>query len=390
MPIDTSIYNNIQQFKAPDMQEAQAKAASLSGLAMQQAHGMKQMQQEDKEAQYTDHLRKASQFGEELDGLVSMKPEERAAYYPKWRETVVSKGLMGEQDLPPEYDDGYTRQLYQRRMQTKEGMESQLAKLKIQNQGLEGQKTKAEIAKLYAEAKHKGSNDPLANAMAMMDMREQYKKRDEQEKIKNYSKVGGWQLAEDATPTMQDSKLFKEGASETRVLMGSLNRLQELVDDHGTEAYGKNAREMEKLIRDIQLQAKGPAMYQLGVLTGPDMGLLEQIVDADPTSFTANLNPLGAARAKDSLQSLRDLVNRNIEAKAVTYGFQPTDEWKSIAGGPQKKKSLDRNSGSVNAGEMTNTQNTPKTSEDAEAIHWAKQNKNDPRAKQILQLHGEE
>ena len=68
----------------------------------------------------------------------------------------------------------------------------------------------------------------------------------------------------------------------------SMDRLIELVDEHGTETLPSNARqEMRTLYKDAMLQAK--EIYNLWVLNWPDLDIMEWVIP-DPTARGAKLN----------------------------------------------------------------------------------------------------
>lgn len=61
MSIDASIYNNIKQFETPSYADAQAKAMSMSQMAMQNQHMSSQMKS-DEENQKLEYAKKYKQW----------------------------------------------------------------------------------------------------------------------------------------------------------------------------------------------------------------------------------------------------------------------------------------------------------------------------------------
>lgn len=387
MPIDASIYGNLKTMDMPTAGDAQAKAMSLKALSAQQQKG-------EREEKYASHLQKASVYGNALEGMAGMSPEERAANYPKVRQQLIQDGVLGEADAPPSYDDRFYQQHLMKFRQTKEGLEKQ--------------KTMAEIENL--KRKGTGADDPLARQMAMLDYREQMAKRKQDEEMRRYSQVGGWKLAEGATPTADDAKKFKSGISAAKSLLGNLNEYQNLVKEYGSEAGGKVAQRMDSLVRDIQLTAKNEDLYSLGVLTGPDLGLLDEIIGTAPTGVGSKLNPTAwfGSKADNKSQQFRDMINRRIDAKASTYGFEANPEWRELAAGgakPTEEKGGSPLGGNkVMAAErqtddgsrvwkdlgITAKKAASMGTGDLDAIKWARKNPNDPRAKTLLELNGVE
>jgi hypothetical protein len=150
------------------------------------------------------------------------------------------------------------------------------------------------------------------------------KNKNEQER-REYSNVGGWRLKPGATPTMDDAKQFKEAAVSAGNMSKAIDDLMSLVNQHGTEVAPTQAKSlMQAKLRDIQMLAKSPALYQLGVLTGPDMQILEQVT-SDPTSWASHINPWGGDNAIKNLQALKGNLGRNLQARSKVYGFEAAD-----------------------------------------------------------------
>jgi hypothetical protein len=144
MPIDTSIYGNIREVEAPDMLGMAQKGLSLKSLSMQQARESQQMDAESKENQYKDHLRKASMFGESLDSLAGLKPQERMAAWPQERARLLQSGIIKPEDAPEEHDEGLFRQNLTRWHQSKEHLDKELQRAQIANTQASATKTKQE------------------------------------------------------------------------------------------------------------------------------------------------------------------------------------------------------------------------------------------------------
>jgi hypothetical protein len=359
MTIDASIYSQLRPVEMPSMLDSAAKAANLSSMALQQKRGMKQMEREDKEAQMAQQQQRLSVLGGAVDALAGMPEPERAKAYGSVRAQVMQSGLFNPQDIPEEYDPGLFRQT----------ASSVLPMYRQSKEYIERQKTMAEIANL--ERKASGDDDPLARQMAMLDARDQMEQRKKQRELQKYSQVGGWKLSEGATPTMDDAKKFKSGVSAARGLLVNLNEYQSLVEKYGSEVGGKVAQRMDSLARDIQLAAKNEDLYGLGVLTGPDLQILEDIISA-PTGLGAKLDPMSGSRAANKTQQFREMLNSKINAKAKTFGFEPEAEWSQLAQGRRRGKDGDGFGPSARADEPT--------PEDMEAKHWLSRNPNDPDA----------
>lgn len=321
MPIDTSIYQQIKPIEMPSALDSMGKAMTLKNLAQQGMIQEKQMAREEQESKLKSHLQRASIFGNAMEGLAGLTEAERAANYPKVHAELTQAGVITpEQGIPAEYDPGFYRQNLFKYRQTKDYLDKQL----VQSQ----------ITKNIADANRKETADPVARQVAIMDARDQKEQRKKAREIQQYSQVGGWQLKDGATPTLDDAKKFKAGVSAARALLGNLNEYQSLVNTYGTETGGQVAQRMDSLARDIQLTAKNEDLYGLGVLTGPDLKLLEELIQA-PTGIGSKLNPMewGGAKASNKAQQFREMINTRLNAKAKTYGFEPEPEWTKLAAG---------------------------------------------------------
>lgn len=129
--MDTPNYGLLRQVEMPSILDSRTKAANLSGMAMNQARGEKMMAREDQEAKHMEHLRKASVFGNALESLSGLPPQERAAAYPQLRHELVRDGVLGEQDAPSEYDDTYYNGSLRKFRQSKEGIDQRLKNAQI-------------------------------------------------------------------------------------------------------------------------------------------------------------------------------------------------------------------------------------------------------------------
>jgi uncharacterized phage infection (PIP) family protein YhgE len=328
MPIDASIYQALRPVQVPSALESRSRALQVTGQTMQNMASAKQLEAADRQEAAAAQKQRISAIGNALEGIAGLSDEQRATAYPQVRQELIKQGLIKPQDAPEQYDPGLYRQT--------------LMGWRNSDEYLSRKEKLAKIAKLEAEAKNGGKNgDPLARQMALADYRDglaRKQKADEQAaELKRNTQVGGWKLADGATPTADDAKKFKSGVAAARSLLNNLNEYQALVDEYGSEMGGEVAQKMDSLARDIQLSAKNEDLYGLGVLTGPDLALLEEIIEA-PTGLGANLNPFAGSKAVNKAQQFREMLNTRIGAKAKTYGFEPEEEWTTLAQDSPKEK----------------------------------------------------
>lgn len=291
------------------------KAMAIRGMMSEQSAREQKAKQEQ-------IARSLPAVGSAMESLAKMPVEARAAAYPQVRAGLIKAGHINPADSPEQYDDNDFNQQFAELQSTKEWQEIK--------------KLQAETAKASADANRKPGDDPFTKSVKLMDYKDQREKAKRDEEMRRYSQVGGWQLSEGATPTQDDAKKFKAGVSAARTLLENLNEYQTLLANKGSEYGGKAAQRMESLARDIQLSAKNEDLYGLGVLTGPDLELLESLIQS-PTGLSDQIGWWQGDRARNKAQQFREMINTRIDSKAKTYGFEPSSEWSTLASGGAKK-----------------------------------------------------
>jgi hypothetical protein len=99
--------------------------------------------------------------------------------------------------------------------------------------------------------------------------------------------VPGFERTGEVMPKPEEAVKFRKATATADQLKTKLKRLRDLVTKEGSFGmFGNDAAEMQSLATEVQLLAKSPEMYELGVLTGPDMSLLEKIT-ADPSGMSS-------------------------------------------------------------------------------------------------------
>lgn len=100
-----------------------------------------------------------------------------------------------------------------------------------------------------------------------------------------------------------------------------MDDLIKLVNENGTEnPYTETGRKMTASAKNLQLIAK--EIYNLGVLNGPDLSLMESII-ANPTDLTANT--LGSFQDYGSLlKEAKKTILQNVVSQAKSAGLEYT------------------------------------------------------------------
>lgn len=320
MPFNTSMYDKLGAAEYYSPLDSERKAMTLKQLGMQNQAAEATLSADAKS-------RKVKALGETLEKIAGLPEDQQESVYNQEQDRLLQAGVIDQKEAMP-FDRGSLASAFKSWRDSREYQD-------VLKPRLENRKTEAEIGALKAKARPDA--DPVSRWMSQQDYKEKKAKQKSEEEMKRYSNVGGWKLSDGATPTPDDAKKFKNGAAAARSLLGSLNEYQSLVQKYGAEVGGPVAQKMDSLARDIQLSAKNEDLYGLGVLTGPDLALLEEIIQA-PTGKIDAINPWAGGKANNKAQQFREMMNMRINSKAKTYGFEPDAEWRQLAAGNPKPK----------------------------------------------------
>jgi hypothetical protein len=142
----------------------------------------------------------------------------------------------------------------------------------------------------------------------------------EQEKLESslWSKLKEKRVAgQTLTPKMVDDVSRKTASTST--LFSYLDNIQGLIKKHGTEQMPTEAKaQLQSSMRQLQGLLKSEDFINLGVLTGPDLGFLEDIT-GDPTS----IYNVRADRILSRLNELDKGTLTKFNNDLVVNGFKP-------------------------------------------------------------------
>jgi hypothetical protein len=143
--------------------------------------------------------------------------------------------------------------------------------------------------------------------------------------------IPGWARNPNVRVDEPDVRMLRDASAQTQTLKAGLDKLEALFRKHGNTKLPSAERAAVKLlVTDLKLQAKGPAMYQLGVLSNQDNELLSQVVP-DPAGGSGTLSDFfsGGQNTLSKLSTLRGQLDDRINAKMSSRGY-------SRQGGPKK------------------------------------------------------
>lgn len=115
-----------------------------------------------------------------------------------------------------------------------------------------------------------------------------------------------------------DPQLAKDFIQKVKPMGDTVRKLKDTITQvDKLNKWNFNDRQaLESIMTDLQLTLKDEENYKLGVLTGPDMDLLQKIT-GDPTSLSPIVNT--KVRLQQALKNIENKMNNKIE----NYGFDP-------------------------------------------------------------------
>lgn len=209
-----------------------------------------------------------------------------------------------------------------------ERLQGLLAGLQSRRQGLENLQLKDQLGREEEARKYAHLEKMKEKELGRTLIADQ---RKQQEKVGKVA-VPGFSIEDkDFLPTPQDAKNLKAGVAQAGQLKDSINAFKRKVQEvGGAEMVGKDADDLNKMRKAIMLNAK--ELLNLGVLNGPDLDLLENLIP-DPTSIGSNIRDVlefipGVSSPSEVINTqLDDFVEGNIDSKvrglARAAGYAP-------------------------------------------------------------------
>lgn len=152
--------------------------------------------------------------------------------------------------------------------------------------------------------------------------------------------VPGYERTGEVLPKAEEAAKLRVAAANAEQLNSKLRRMKDLVKQYGSFEYGgEGGTEMESLATEIQLLSKSPEMYQLGVLTGPDLSLLQKIA-SDPSS-ASSLFSRDSSRQKQIDSQIKSISDK-LSSVTKASGYRPKGELGQINGEMQEPQPVER------------------------------------------------
>jgi hypothetical protein len=133
--------------------------------------------------------------------------------------------------------------------------------------------------------------------------------------------VPGLEVVPGETPTPKDAETLKSIMSANGELKRSVKDLRALHQKYGTEMGGKGGVPMRQTMTAIKLAAK--TIADLGALSGPDQGLMEDLAGGDPTTIEASAKAFfGVDNTADAMAQLERWAENRISAALEARGYR--------------------------------------------------------------------
>lgn len=297
------------------------------------------------------------------------------ASYDSARQTLIQRGIVKDQDMPMQYDKGWVDNHYRAALtaedQLKQKMQQQDLASKEKWNGVDADLKRQE---LYSRA---------------LDRKEARDERRFQAGIKMDEKNEQLTTPFGLAHTVDDAKKIKEGFESKEAFDNKLNQMIALREKHGGGAVlnREDVARGKQLSKDLLLEYKN--MAKLGVLSKSDEDIINAIIPEDPLEYNSPFSALtGQDPTLNRLKEFQKDSDENFRSRVATRvrGQQ------AIAGGDSSQR-IQKDSGfnlipeaHAGAGNFESLLSVAPQmqGQDVEALKWASQNKNDPRAEKIL------
>lgn len=201
--------------------------------------------------------------------------------------------------------------------------------------------------------------DPMANELREQRLQDIKTRAEEKDMALQVPGVG-------KAMTPQDAKDLKEATRAKQNFDSKIDEMIALRKEFGGEVLNREAVERGKqLSNDLLLEYKN--MAKLGVLSASDEKIINSIIPKDPLEF--KLSGTGGDPILNRLAKFKEDANKDYQAN-LGLRLRPGQEQKGLLA------------------KQAPTQEAPKSAKDLAAIEWATKNQNNPKAQEILKLHG--
>lgn len=138
-----------------------------------------------------------------------------------------------------------------------------------------------------------------------------------------YGPAGSVDIAEPTGPTKVESSAFRKGKASSDTLLQTLDEFKTAENDAGWLEKGASVvglpTDLNTKYNNAALLAKGDELYALGVLSGPDLNIIQKTI-GDPSTWG------GASASSETIgkqvETVKTLVKRGLNNKAKSLGLE--------------------------------------------------------------------
>lgn len=139
------------------------------------------------------------------------------------------------------------------------------------------------------------------------------------------SPLAGYDKADDTPIDAVSARQLKEASGDLAKFNNQMTELEAAVRNASKKDLANPmsnvSKDIKNRLRDLQLTYKSDAFAKLGVLTGPDLQLLEEVIE-NPGSVSNLLS--GKDGVLQRYKNVKARVGQNFNSKAESYGLVPT------------------------------------------------------------------
>lgn len=180
---------------------------------------------------------------------------------------------------------------------------------RLNNEGRLGRDTSIKAAQIAASTNRQEARDVRADVKETKATEEASKQA-----LPGYEHDPAVQVS----PTAVDN--LRVGHAESKVMSKLIDELDGLVAKNGIKVWPDSDKvKMQADLKQLQLKAKGKAFAELGVLSGPDLAILEDLT-GDPTDVMSVFKG-GAEGVRSRLGVFKNVLNSGMEEARRSHGY---------------------------------------------------------------------
>lgn len=149
----------------------------------------------------------------------------------------------------------------------------------------------------------------------------------EEQRRKGVSPVVGFQKTANYVASPEEEKQIRSANADrlkfNTAMDGLISKVQSASKEELANPYSDVAKAVKNDLRDLQLVYKGDAFAKLGVLTGPDMAILSEIIE-NPGTVSNFIS--GKPGVLERYQQAKDRVNTGFNLRAESLGLVPVQQ----------------------------------------------------------------